>query len=117
MTRDIELLWFSDCRNRLAARRMLEEVIAGLAPGTPIRDVDATDAATAERLRFLGSPTIRIDGVDVDPRFVDAGDYTARCRLYRTNAGLRGLPEAQWIENALRSDGAVGTSAHSIEGR
>ena len=53
-----------------------------------------------------GSPTIRIDGVDVPPGFSDPGDYTPRCRVYWTNAGLRGVPERSWIEAAL--DGRTG---------
>jgi hypothetical protein len=73
-----------------------------VAPGTPIRDVDATNPAVADRLHFPGSPTIRVDGRDVDPAYVDPGDYTPRCRLYRTRQGLRGLPERRWIEAALR---------------
>jgi hypothetical protein len=97
----VELLWFSDCPNHVAARRMLEEAIAEVAPGTPIQDVDATDPVAAERVRFPGSPTIRVDGQDIDPTFVDPGDYTPRCRLYRTDDGLRGLPERSWIVNAL----------------
>lgn len=102
MTRVVELLWFADCANHETARSLLQEVIARVAPDTPIHDVDATDPAVAERVRFPGSPTIRVDGRDVDPAFVDPGDYTPRCRLYRTEAGLRGLPERTWIEDALR---------------
>jgi hypothetical protein len=102
VTHKVELVWFSDCPNHATARRMLEEVIADLAPGTPIHDLDATDPVTAERLRFPGSPTIRVDGRDIDPSYVDPGDYTPRCRLYRTTSGLRGLPERRWIEDALR---------------
>jgi hypothetical protein len=102
MTREVELLWFSDCANHAAARRMLDEVIAEVAPGTPIRDVDATDPVLAQRVRFPGSPTIRVDGRDVDPNYTDPADYTPRCRLYRTNAGLRGLPERRWITDALQ---------------
>ena len=101
MSHTAELLWFSGCANHPAARRMLEEVIATFAPGTPIADVDATDPATAEHVRFPGSPTIRIDGLDIDPTYVDPGDYTPRCRLYRTASGLRGLPERRWIEAAF----------------
>jgi hypothetical protein len=101
--RDVELLWFSDCTNHPAARRMLEEVIAEVAPGTSMHEVDVTDPATAARIRFPGSPTIRVDGRDIDPTFTDPGDYTPRCRLYRTSAGLRGLPERQWIVDALRT--------------
>jgi hypothetical protein len=41
MTHSAELLWFADCPNHPAARAMLEEVIAEVAPGTPIRDIDA----------------------------------------------------------------------------
>lgn len=100
-TPNIELLWFADCPNHPAARRMLEEAIAELAPGAQIRDVDATDPAIAAALRFPGSPTIRVDGRDIDPSFVDPGDYTPRCRLYWTDAGLRGIPERRWIEAAL----------------
>ena len=98
----VELLWFADCANRDGARGLLHEVIAELVPGTPIREVDATEPAEAARLRFPGSPTIRVNGRDVDPEFVDPGDYTPRCRLYRTVEGLRGLPERRWIEDALR---------------
>ena len=104
MTHEVELLWFSGCANHPAARRMLEEVLAEIAPGIPIRDIDATDQPTAERVRFPGSPTIRVDGRDVDPSYVDPGDYTPRCRLYRTDFGLRGLPDRRWIEDALGSD-------------
>lgn len=90
---EVDLLWFADCANHPAARQLLQEMIDEVAPGTPIRDVDATDSAIAARLRFPGSPTIRVDGRDVDPTYVDPGDYTPRCRLYRTSVGLRGLPE------------------------
>ncbi len=101
-THDIELLWFSDCPNHDQARRLLQEVVADLAPGTPIRDIDATDPGVARAHRFPGSPTIRIDGRDVDPAFRDPGDYTPRCRIYWTAAGPRGVPERGWIEAALR---------------
>jgi hypothetical protein len=101
MSQTVELLWFSDCPNHPAARALLEEVIAEVAPGTPIRDIDATDPATAASVRFPGSPTIRVNGRDVDPGYVDPGDYTPRCRLYRTRDGLRGLPERNWIADAL----------------
>ena len=102
-TLNVELIWFSDCPNHRVARAQLEEVIAEVAPGTEIHDVDASDPATAQLLRFPGSPTIRVNGRDVDPTYVDPGDYTPRCRLYRTRAGLRGLPERRWIEDALTS--------------
>ncbi|NJD29539.1 MAG: hypothetical protein FIA92_14760 [Chloroflexi bacterium] len=99
----VELLWFNDCPNHPAARAMLGQLLAELAPGTEIKDIDATDPAVAQRHRFPGSPTIRVDGRDVDPSIQDPGDYTPRCRLYWTVEGLQGVPERAWIESALRA--------------
>lgn len=80
---------------------LLDELLGQLAPGAAVREIDATEPAIAQRHRFPGSPTIRIDGRDVDPSYQDPGDYTPRCRLYRTSRGLGGLPERNWIEAAI----------------
>lgn len=110
----VELLWFRDCPNHSVARALLEEVLAALEPGTTIEDIDATDPIVARRHRFPGSPTIRIDGRDVDPSYDDPGDYTPRCRLYRTADGLRGVPERTWIEAALRASLAERASTSTL---
>jgi hypothetical protein len=99
----VELLWFSDCPNHQAARALLRELVVSHGGAGVIVDIDATDPVVAASHRFPGSPTIRVNGVDVDPSFIDPGDYTPRCRLYRTEAGLRGVPDASWIRDALIS--------------
>jgi hypothetical protein len=98
---DVELLWFSGCPNHVAARTLLHELLDEIAPGTDVRDIDASDPTVAERLRFPGSPTIRVNGDDVVPGFRDPGDYTPRCRVFHTPEGLRGVPDRSWIEAAL----------------
>ncbi|SRR5258706_8745430 len=97
----IELLWFVDCPNHLAARALIDEVVAELAPASTIRDIDATDPRVAERVRFPGSPTIRVDGRDVQPGFQDPGDYTPRCRVYPNGGRMERIPPRAWIEAAL----------------
>lgn len=99
----IELLWFDECPNHRAAGALLEEVLSEMAPDAAVQSIDATNPAVARRLRFPGSPTIRVDGADVDPTYRDPGDYTPRCRLYRTHEGLRGIPERAWIEAAVHA--------------
>ncbi len=98
----VELLWFAGCPNHVPARALLQEVIADLAPGTPVEDIEASDPAIADALRFPGSPTIRVDGRDIDPGYRDLGDYTPRCRVFWTPEGLRGTPPRSWIEDAIR---------------
>ena len=104
----VELLWFEGCANHRAARRLLEDVLASLASDAAILEIDASDREVAVLHQFPGSPTIRIDGRDVDPSFRDPGDYSPRCRLYWTSAGLRGVPERAWIEAALLASSAGG---------
>ncbi len=107
---DIEFLWFEDCPNHAAARAMLEDVLRERGVSSPVRDIDASDPAIARRLRFPGSPTIRVNGVDVMPGFRDpGGDYTPSCRIYYTTSGLRGVPERSWIEAAI--DAALSASS------
>ena len=55
----------------------------------------------AERERFLGSPTVRVDGHDIDPGADDRDDYEDECRLYPTDEGVRGTPPDAWILGAL----------------
>jgi len=111
----VEFLWFSDCPNRDQARALLRDVISEVGSTPELREIDATDPAAAAAHRFPGSPTIRVDGRDVDPTYVDPGDYTPRCRLYRTESGLRGLPERSWIETAFLGT-ATAKSADPIRG-
>jgi hypothetical protein len=98
----VEFLWFSGCPNHEQARALLRQVIDEVAPGTAIEDIDASDPSIAQALRFPGSPTIRVDGRDIDPSFKDPGEYAPACRVYWTPDGPRGAPPRVWIEAALR---------------
>lgn len=103
MSHRVTLLWFSECPGHDPARAMVADVVGRVAPDATIEDVDASSVEVAAALRFPGSPTIRVDGVDIEPGFRDPGDYTPRCRLYRTATGLAGLPDPRWLEEALRA--------------
>ncbi len=67
----------------------------------PVELVRVEDADAAEAARFLGSPTIRIDGVDVEPVTSQRTDYGLKCRLFATPDGLRGMPADEWVLRAL----------------
>ncbi len=97
----IEFLWFDDCPNHDQARALLREVLAERGVEAEIEDINVPDEETGDRVRFPGSPTIRVDGNDVEPGVTDCEDCTPRCRIYHTDEGLRGVPARAWIEAAI----------------
>ena len=97
----IELLWFEDCPNHHATSDLVEDVLKARGVSATVTPVEVPDLATGERVKFPGSPTLRIDGADVDPSYEDTGDYTPRCRVYMTASGLKGVPERAWVEQAV----------------
>lgn len=98
----IELLWFQGCPNHVAAERLTRQRMASLGVTATIARVEVRDETDGRAVCFPGSPTIRVDGIDVEPGWAPCLDCTPRCRLYPTADGLRGLPETVWIDDALR---------------
>lgn len=101
MPMTIELLYFDGCPSHEAFLPRLRELLAQAGVDAPVlhRRVESDDAAHQER--FLGSPTLRVDGVDVDPGAAQREDYGLKCRLYSTRDGLRGVPADEWVLDAL----------------
>jgi hypothetical protein len=97
----VEILAFGGCPNAEPARELAQAAAAAVGVEAEIRVVDVPDVAAAERERFLGSPTIRVDGRDVEPGAEARTDHVFSCRVYRTDAGLAGLPDAAWLRAAL----------------
>lgn len=52
------------------------------------------------RLRFLGSPTVRVEGRDVEPGAEVRTDFALSCRVFRTEGGAAGQPNPRWIREA-----------------
>jgi alkylmercury lyase len=98
----VEVLFFDGCPNHEALLPRLRELLnAGGAEDTEIALVRVEDADGAEAERFLGSPTVRIDGQDVEPGADQRIDFGLKCRLFTTPEGLRGIPADEWVLGAL----------------
>ncbi len=101
----VELLYFDGCPSYEMLLPRLEALLnrEGIKVPVELRPVESLEAA--ERERFLGSPTVRIDGEDVDPDAASRLDFGLKCRLYRTEEGTSGVPPERWISEALEADG------------
>jgi hypothetical protein len=104
----IEVLYFDGCPSHEALLPRLRALLDHVDVDEEIhlRRVDSLEAA--ERERFLGSPTLRIDGRDVEPGADRRDDFGLKCRLYRTETGASGVPPEEWILSALAADQAPG---------
>jgi hypothetical protein len=96
----VEILYFEDCPNHEAARALVERVAAELRLDPVVRLVEVPDTDAACELRFLGSPTIRVEGHDVEPGAEERTDYVFACRVYH-GAGFSGQPDERWLRQAL----------------
>lgn len=97
----VEVLYFDGCPNHEGALKLVERVAAELGLDPEIRMVNVPDPEAAARLRFLGSPTIRVGGHDVEPRVEERIEFALSCRVFRTEQGLAGHPDERWIREAL----------------
>lgn len=97
----VELLWWEGCPSTERARDLLAEALAehGLDPSLiEMREIK-TDS-DAERERFVGSPTIRVGGVEVAPEEREPAGLT--CRVYRTRDGrVAPVPDFEDIQQAI----------------
>ena len=99
----IEVLFFDGCPSQEALLPHLRELLNASGAGDiPIELVSVDDADAAERARFLGSPTVRINGEDVEPAADERTDFGLKCRLFATPEGLRGTPADDWVLRALQ---------------
>jgi len=97
----IEVLYVEHCPCVSAALSLVRRVCAELGLDAEVRSILIPDQAAAERARFLGSPTVRVAGRDVEPGVELAAEYTLECRLYRHEHRLAGYPQERWVREAL----------------
>ena len=96
----IEDLYFDGCPTYLAAEETLRGVLAeqGIEAGGELVAINTDEEA--QRLRFPGSPTIRVDDRDLFP-VADRAGYALGCRMCTTPEGLKGSPTAEMVRAAL----------------
>jgi hypothetical protein len=98
----VEVLYVQDCPHYPEALALVERVRAELGIDAELRTTLIVDQAAAEQARFAGSPTVRVDGHDVEPDSEPVTEYVLGCRLYRLEQRFAGQPEERWVREALQ---------------
>src|SRR6266849_173379 len=96
----IEVLYFDGCPHHVPTVARVKQVMADLGLQVGIEEIQVTSLEDVQQLRFLGSPTVRVNGVDIEPSAQGRTNYGLSCLVY---SGLSGLPPDDLIVAALQA--------------
>ena len=99
----IELLYVPGCPNYRSALETIKDVLGDTGVSEQITEIAVLDSTQAVALGFPGSPTVRIDGRDVEPGIPTLSSFGLSCRTYVVNGRRQGIPDREWIRRAVAS--------------
>jgi hypothetical protein len=97
---EIELLYFRDCPSWETGLENLRQALAAENIQFSLRLIEITSSQQAQDESFLGSPSFRLNGVDLWPE--SRSRYNMSCRIYQTNHGMRGSPSVEMLRERMR---------------
>jgi len=94
----VEVLYFDGCPNHEALLPHLRALLLAAGADAVIELVLVDDTDAAERQRFLGSPTVRVDGEDIEPGADKRTNFgiNAACTRPRRVCGARRPTSGCW---------------------
>jgi len=95
----VEVLYVGGCPGYEQLLPSVRALAAQAGVEVVLRSIETPEAAEAER--FLGSPTVKVDGRDVDPGAASRNDFGLKCRLYPAAEGGAHMPPERWIRDAF----------------
>jgi hypothetical protein len=98
----IEVFYFSGCPNHLPTVNRVREVLDREGVSAEMAEVEVRDVASAKRLEFLGSPTVRVNGLDIEHQARSSHAVGFMCRTYIHQGKPAGVPPVEWIQAAVR---------------
>ena len=97
----VRFLYFEDCPSHDEALQRLRKAMKEEGVRDEVEVVNVATPEAAEELKFLGSPTIQINGRDMDPP--ESPQYGLTCRAYRLEDGrISPLPSEGMIRKAIK---------------
>jgi len=98
----IELLYTADCPEYVSTAELIRIVLSETRIPARLELVPVETEQQAQRLQFIGSPTVRVDGLDLDPYVTFAAtDFGLRCRKYQDGNRVRGWPSKRQLKDVI----------------
>jgi hypothetical protein len=97
----IEVLYLAGCPNHLPAMEIVRETLSSLDREAEIHQTEIRTQAEAEAKGFVGSPSVRINGMDIEPWARTTTTFGLSCRTYMHGSQRGGVPSCEQLRRAI----------------
>lgn len=97
----IEVLYFDGCPNHKPSVERVQQLLREEGFSAEVLEVNVSDASIAQKVGFLGSPSVRVNGLDVELEARAAREYGMMCRTYSVDGRRVGLPSREMLRQAI----------------
>lgn len=99
----VELLYLPGCPNHEEAAGLVRAVLQAEGVSAELIEIPVRDSDEARAHNFPGSPTLRVNGRDIEDVPADQLTVGFACRTYFVDGKPQGLPPLVWLERAVRA--------------
>ena len=108
----IRIYYLGGCPNRHTTVERVKKVLKELGVAWELREVQV-NPNWASLLHFLGTPTVHINGIDIERSARTSNAFSASCRTYREGDQIDGAPSERMIREAVLEATSSGRSPQS----
>lgn len=84
----VRVFFFDGCPNHRGTLELLRDAARELGVAIELEPIPVSPESDLARLRFLGSPTVQVNGVDIEPSARSRTDFAFGCRVYGPTGGV-----------------------------
>ena len=96
----IELLFFDGCPSWKNGSKNLQSALEEEGLTAAIDVIEVKDNEQANQLKFLGSPSFRVDSQELWPE--ERETYALSCRVFPSSEGIKGFPTVAMLRGQLK---------------
>lgn len=99
----LDLLYLAGCPNHHLAVELVCSVLEAEGLNAEVRQILIRDDDEARTHAFPGSPTVRVNGRDIEDVSIQQLYIGFACRTYLVEGKSQGVPPRSWLEQAVRT--------------
>lgn len=97
----IEVLYFQGCPNHHETVEQVRQALSAEGITHIVEEIEVQDDSVAKALGFLGSPSVRVNGLDIEKNARAGQQVGFGCRTYVEDGRRSGVPSVSLIRRAL----------------